>query len=285
MFNLTKPVFYSAFNLINPVIRSSYPTLAVTIGLVALSACGYYLAKACQYPADLKKREIRVIPADDPLYQRVIQRELQAKVLSSEEIKKYKEQSIDGDNIKQTDIVQKSCGFDPTLRMSALFKIIEKKSQKETYVDLREVAKDPEWGVTYYAPFTFNYERKITAGKINSGWLSLSFDKDRIYINRIETCPVFFRRKMGLGTGMVQFAIEKSLAAGFEGRVGLRSVYDSGVFYYKLGFISKDPEYQKQIEVAAREGKKINGLDMYLPEAAIAAWKEIIAKNPISFMP
>lgn len=284
MYNLTNSLISTAYYLkdvaLDPIIRNISSAVVVTIGLAALSAYGYYLART--NPADLTQREIRLISSDDPIYQRVAQRELQAKALSKEERRKYIEGPIADNGEIKPDIIEKRCGFNPGLRWGALFKIVDKTSQKETYVDMREVAKNPEFGVTYYAPFTFSEERERALGSINSGWLALSSQQDQMYINRIDTCRVFFGRSRGLGSAMVQFAIEKSLAAGFEGRVGLRSEYGSGVFYYKLGFVSPNPEYQKQIEAAARAGKQIDGHDMYLPEAAIAAWKGKIHKNPIS---
>ena len=80
----------------------------------------------------------------------------------------------------------------------------------------------------------------------------------------------------------MQFAIEKSLEACFEGKITVVSSNSSSVFYYKLGFVCEDPKIQKEVENAYRSNKQgPDGGCMYLPKEAIETWKKKIAENPM----
>ena len=87
-----------------------------------------------------------------------------------------------------------------------------------------------------------------------------------------------------MGSALVQFAIEKSIEAGFDGKIFVHSTNGSGLFYYKLGFVCNHPITQKHLETAYRNHEEGgDGGHMHLPEDAILAWKKKIAKHPILF--
>lgn len=95
---------------------------------------------------------------------------------------------------------------------------------------------------------------------------------DCIFINALNTHGVY-----RFGSVFIQIAIENSLMAGYEGKVRLNSTRDSGLFYFKLGFVPVCELTFKRL----KNGEQINGGEMYLPQASIDIWKSKIAANSI----
>lgn len=96
----------------------------------------------------------------------------------------------------------------------------------------------------------------------------------------------------GVGSRLIQVAIEESLHAGEEygGRVILKAGVGSHVFYYKQGFRCQDPSLDNVIETTIRNAKRKNVSSpatslgqtvMYLPPSSIELWKKIIWQEPI----
>jgi hypothetical protein len=128
----------------------------------------------------------------------------------------------------------------------------------------------------------------------NAGWLVLQpFPSNQsMGICRIDSFLFDFSsspnkrkdgRLPGMGSKLVQFAIEKSIQAGYEGRVSLISTNNSGPFYLKMGFRCTSITAQNRLEEACKDPNItfLDGEEMYLPEEAIATWKQKIAANPI----
>ncbi len=162
----------------------------------------------------------------------------------------------------------------------ALIKAPDRKGSSHVF-DLRKVNTDSFHGTTLYCPFSIDLfpDGQTYIANINSGWLVLSHDQGAIFINRIDN---FVRPEVHLGSALVQFAIEMSLKAGYEGKVAVRSTNGSAGFYYRLGFICADPARQKSIEEEYQNNKStLDGGDMYLPPESIAIWKQKIAQVPI----
>jgi hypothetical protein len=101
----------------------------------------------------------------------------------------------------------------------------------------------------------------------------------------------------GVGTLLMQAAIEYGLAYGTQGRLSLHSAGEALGFYYKLGMRNGllNPAFDAQIagEIAQaalehRPPKDIldgDALLMYLPSVAIEAWSRHIHKRPVLVVP
>jgi len=94
----------------------------------------------------------------------------------------------------------------------------------------------------------------------------------------LHVCQLNSFTQYRLGSTLMQIAVELSLEAGFEGRVELVSTRLSGPFYFKLGFL---PRSQSVLEKLENSEKYCDGHEMYLPDAAICAWKKKISAHPI----
>lgn len=129
--------------------------------------------------------------------------------------------------------------------------------------------------------------------------------KPSLYINKMGSD---YPKTKGVGTLLHQIAIERSIMLGCEGRVHFNTNgYDSDAFHYKNGFrvystgSENFPEYElmtpdeaneairAEVELAKKENRsatmedkldETNGIEMYLPDEAIAKWKEKIAQSP-----
>lgn len=97
-------------------------------------------------------------------------------------------------------------------------------------------------------------------------------DSGYVFINSLNAYGIY-----RLGSVFIQIAIENSLMAGMGGRVRLNSTRDSGLFYFKLGFV---PDCELTFNFL-KNGENINGGEMYLPQASIEIWKNKITANPI----
>jgi len=97
-------------------------------------------------------------------------------------------------------------------------------------------------------------------------------------------------RNVGIGTCLIQRAIEESFKRGYEGRVGVSAFFNSHGFYYKLGFRSQEPLINEAVVEALQRSKVIGKpsdtlclgeVDMFLPREAIDQWKQKIMGAPI----
>lgn len=155
-----------------------------------------------------------------------------------------------------------------------------------TLYDLRQIPDKEDPHHEYYVPFKIDtYSNQIWMGD-EKGWLMLSKHENCMHCCRIDNFAYASQgggKLPGIGSALIQFTVEKSLEAGFEGRVSLFSTNGSALFYYKMGFVSDSPEYQKTIEKAHREDQKgLDGFNMHLTDEAIEDWKKRIAENRIS---
>jgi hypothetical protein len=167
--------------------------------------------------------------------------------------------------------------FESRFKHVEIFSALDNRGNSELF-DLREIDVSGIW-YQVYAPFRISEkEEKLSVDMHNDGWLMLSHgDGKSIRIQRIESMS-----ECRLGSVLVQFAIEKSIEAGFGGKVTLSSKEGSSLFYYKLGFVCRDPAIQKKVERAYwNNGDSPDGFEMYLPDEAIETWKQKIDELPI----
>jgi Acetyltransferase (GNAT) domain len=189
---------------------------------------------------------------------------------------------------KKIDFLSRSVKFDENFRRIATFDIVN--DNRETSFDLREICHDAETLCTYYAPFQLfrHGEGQIFTYSSNGGWLMLKpYDAaGTIEICRIDNFSYDFdysKKMRGIGSALVQFAIEKSIEMGYGGKVSVNSTNRSALFYHKLGFVCvENPQMQKRIlEAALSNEKGLDGGNMQLSEDSIVVWKKKISKNPI----
>lgn len=180
---------------------------------------------------------------------------------------------------KGVDPLARSAYFDPEFKQAGLVKVLGKEG-KEQLIDLREVLQEAN-NCNTYVPFAIEIENgKSIISSSAGGWLVLKSCTDSMHICRIDNF-MYSSNNYRIGSMLIQFAIEKSIEAGFGGKVTLVSSGDSGGFYYKLGFVCESQGKQEKIEKAYRKNQRIAGDNMYLHEEAIIAWKKMIAENPI----
>jgi hypothetical protein len=86
----------------------------------------------------------------------------------------------------------------------------------------------------------------------------------------------------GVGTALMQLAIEYSLIRGYGGKIQLDAIEDSAMFYYHKIHMRVLGRFRELTE------NKLNNLEkedieceMYLPEAAIPIWQQKINEKPI----
>lgn len=178
------------------------------------------------------------------------------------------------------DRLARTAPFSPNYERMALMKVNDRKGSFK-FFDLRKVETEPSLKTTLYCPFLLYLcpNKEIMAADSCDGWLELSENKDEIFINRLDN---FTPSEFHLGSALVQFAIELSIKSGFKGRVAVCSTNGSAGFYYKLGFTSKDSNYQSLIsEVYQNSKRTLDGGLMYLAPKSIEIWKEKIAKTPL----
>ncbi len=122
------------------------------------------------------------------------------------------------------------------------------------------------------------------------GYISLSIQNDGnepyILINRLIS---FDDNISGIGTNLLQTAIEASHLKGCKGRVRLKAKHftkdDSSPvgFYYKNGFRAVqdglNPQIQEQLD--DEEQCSLDNIDMHLPGENIQGWGEKIRQKPI----
>lgn len=177
------------------------------------------------------------------------------------------------------DPITRCAHFDPNFKQASLVKVLGKEG-KEQLIDLREVLAEAN-NCNTYVPFAIETDNgKSTIDSGAKGWLVLKSSGDSMHICRIDNF-MYSSNNYRIGSMLIQFAVEKSIEAGFGGKVTLVSSGVSGVFYYKLGFVCESQEKQVKIEKAYRKNQRIAGYNMYLHEEAIIAWKKKIAENPL----
>lgn len=188
------------------------------------------------------------------------------------------------------DFLDRTCGFHESFEQVGSFSVIHPSSSRCVELDLRKIGStEYHPDVTIYAPF----EASNKHGD-NIGWLSLqqSPSEQCLIVCRLDNFYYEFgvsphrwdRKISGIGSALIQFAIEKSVEAGFSGKIRLFSTSGSGLFYYKMGLIANHPDQMIRLESAYKEDsyERIDGGDMYLPEVSLVRWREKIALNPIS---
>ncbi|MES2122535.1 MAG: hypothetical protein V4492_07145 [Chlamydiota bacterium] len=108
---------------------------------------------------------------------------------------------------------------------------------------------------------------------------------NHLVIQTIDSYARNFYR--GVGTVLVQAAIEYGYSLGCEGRVQLEAVRNSHCFYYKLGMRTGWEEIDEQIEKLAQTlknrevPKDFRAQRMHMPQEGIKMWRERISANPI----
>jgi len=107
--------------------------------------------------------------------------------------------------------------------------------------------------------------------------LVTSLYPEHLFINSINSMILITPGRYRQGSMLIQIAVEHSLNNGRGGKVELTSTNQSGQFYFKLGFLPKDETILRRLS----NGENIDGRDMYLPDASIAAWKTKIARHRI----
>ncbi|MCH9611783.1 MAG: hypothetical protein S4CHLAM102_02570 [Chlamydiia bacterium] len=134
--------------------------------------------------------------------------------------------------------------------------------------------------VEYYAPFLWG-DYGATRTFAGVGWLTIGRNEmnHSIHICRVDNFSLDHIK--GIGTALIQFAIEKSFRAGLEGRVSLVSANGSAEFYLKMGFICDDPASQKCVVSEVDASKKVDGGRMILSDSARAIWRGRIASSPL----
>jgi len=95
----------------------------------------------------------------------------------------------------------------------------------------------------------------------------------------------------GVGTLLMQAAMEYGIRYGTGGRVALHSEGSALGFYYKLGMRSLSKKFNAQIEKELEQAKRENrapaditdndAMLMYLPEEAMAVWTAKIRQSPV----
>lgn len=90
----------------------------------------------------------------------------------------------------------------------------------------------------------------------------------------------------GVGTALMQAAMEYGHSKRCKGRVALAACWSSHVFYYKLGMRAKFSEQDKRIAELATQPNKpdSSGLlsaHMYMPKQGRLEWKRKIEAHPI----
>ena len=93
----------------------------------------------------------------------------------------------------------------------------------------------------------------------------------------IEAMQTYQRGVYSFGTVLAQMIYEYSVNNGFDGRVALYSVNESGQFYYKTGFTPLEPSDYNFISA----GKQIDGKVMFFTDAAISQWRVRASQAPI----
>ncbi|MDP1608194.1 MAG: hypothetical protein Q8L98_02635 [Chlamydiales bacterium] len=202
--------------------------------------------------------------------------------MSLQEKRQYADHSTDQPYKTGTwDYLCRDAHFGTNYQREALMKVNNRQGSSGVF-DLRKIEYDSSHGSTLYCPFKislFPHQRTYISDSA-AGWLVLSHSEGAIYINRMDNFSKL--SKVRLGSALVQFAIELSLKEGYGGKVAVRSTNGSAGFYYRLGFVCKDPELQKKVVEEYQTNKRtLDGWDMYLSAEAIEMWKQKIANTPI----
>lgn len=187
--------------------------------------------------------------------------------------------------------------------------------QEECYVAL--LPEDASSGrFTQLGHITFSHLRMLSSGVYGSetckGPAYESYGQDarigklnKIFITHIERTNANETREKykGVGTALMQAAVEWGVAHGCEGRAALLAINNSHGFYYKLGMRAHynhipthDAAIANELEQAQRENRKpdtatalrgmdgvgyAQGIDMHFPQEAIDQMCRKIAKHAI----
>lgn len=107
-----------------------------------------------------------------------------------------------------------------------------------------------------------------------------------VFIDKISGNRFYHFGLNGVGSALMQVAIEYSLMRGYEGRIQLDAIWDSSLFYYhKIKMRVVGPlcfQIEERIEKACKKTLVEDvECEMYLPEEGISYWKNIIDQKPI----
>jgi hypothetical protein len=197
----------------------------------------------------------------------------------------------------QIDLSARECKFHEQFKKAGFFSVPHPLGNGVIKFDLREICHEEYFpDSVIYAPFRvrneYGYDSPLY-GDLNEGWLKLQPDhiRRRLIVCRLDNFAYGFGlscRKdgkiSGIGSALIQFAIEKSIELGFNGNLTLVSTNGSGLFYAKIGFIAEFLLIQETLEKALRDGVSItiDGGEMYLSEESLANWKKKIEQSPIN---
>ena len=108
------------------------------------------------------------------------------------------------------------------------------------------------------------------------------FQENYVFVENMETDNVAFK---GIGSALLQIAIELAQKPKYQGRVKLMAVRNSHVFYHKMSFKSYEHDFNKKIlelvKNPPKEYEDSGATFMYLDKEAIALWKEKTKSHPI----
>ena len=157
-----------------------------------------------------------------------------------------------------------------------------------------------------HQPYSIGKRLSIFFDREEAGYLTLKEVRNQIYgfsahplkcnflyVEHFDTKPkVKFKHLKGMGTALVQSAIEESFNMDHKGRVGLNAVCTDGIispieFYFNRGFRSDnnmDHKIRDEIKRAKRENRRADfyeNAEMYLPESQIKKWQKEIERFPL----
>ena len=121
-----------------------------------------------------------------------------------------------------------------------------------------------------------------------------SLDKQTGDMKRVVHVDIMYSmaktKLRGIGTALLQTAMEEGYNQGCEGRMDLTAAWSSHAFHYLQGFRSPWEEKNKQIAEIVRQNQesgtiqdssRLCGVPMYLPLASRTQWKKQIREHPV----
>ena len=117
----------------------------------------------------------------------------------------------------------------------------------------------------------------------------------KIYISLMES---YNKQYAGIGTSLMQAAIETSFHTQCAGRVSLSAAWSSHIFHYKMhlraasGNKRRDKMDNNELKSLAKEQDKnksrvrtddFGSIEMCLPERSIKKWNQVITKSPVLY--
>ena len=113
---------------------------------------------------------------------------------------------------------------------------------------------------------------------------SNSTKEQRLNVICIESIDTSFQAYKGVGSVLMQAAMEYGYSKGCEGRLLTNAVRNASPFYYKLGMRSRhdiDNKMLKSVAKKPRLSHDFGKIDMWMTPLAIQEWKEKIREKPL----